>query len=152
MLNDERLTLLVAEDSDEDFEMLTWAFAEARIRNPLVRVAEGGRVLPELTRGYDATGLLPGLILLDLNLIGLDGREVLRALKAHPIFRKIPVIVFSTSENPKDVEACYSDGASAYSTKPADLDRFANFARQLKNYWLEYVILPQPLARRHLDG
>lgn len=144
--------MLVAEDSDEDFEMLQWAFGEADVRNPLIRVAEGAQVLSTLARVKDEGGELPGLILLDLNLIGLDGREVLRLLKGHQAFRKIPVIVFSTSANPRDVEACYDGGASAYSTKPADLDRFADFARQLKNYWLEYVILPEaPLIARQLE-
>jgi CheY-like chemotaxis protein len=85
----------------------------------------------------------PSLILLDLNLAGLDGRQVLERLKADASLRAIPVIILSTSDNPKDVQSCYQLGASAYLLKPVDLARFERMVRLFKEFWLEFVILPQ---------
>ena len=137
--------ILVVEDNDEDFDMLQLAFQAAAFTQPLQRCTDGEETLELLARAPQ-----PSLILLDLNLAGLDGRQVLERLKADAGLRGIPVIVLSTSDNPKDVQSCYQLGASAYLLKPVDLTRFERMVRLLKEFWLEFVILPQepPRERR----
>ncbi len=139
MWGNESLSLLIAEDSDEDFELLMSLFADLKIDNPVVRCIAGEEVfktLEELPRP-------PGLILLDLNLIGLDGIEVLKLLKRHEQFRIVPVIILTTSSNPKDIERCYFEGASSYHVKPAGYERMETFVQRFKEYWLEDTILPR---------
>ena len=149
----DNLPILVAEDSDEDFDLLKLAFKRFGIRNEVIRCEQGEEVLPTLERLTESDATLPGLVLLDLNLIGLDGREVLKLLKGSPVYRKIPVVVLSTSSSPKDIDTCYNEGANSYSVKPVDLERFETFVRRLKEYWLDHVILPRASAleqvRRH---
>lgn len=152
-VENEILPILVAEDSDEDFDLLTLAFKRFGIRNEVIRCERGEEVLPSLERLRGREANLPGLVLLDLNLIGLDGRQVLKQLKGSAVYRKIPVIVLSTSSSPKDIDTCYDEGANSYSVKPVDLERFETFVRRLKEYWLDHVILPRASAfeqvRRH---
>ena len=85
----------------------------------------------------------PGVILLDLNLLGTDGREVLAEIKGHDELGSIPVIILTTSNADGDVETCYHDGASSYIQKPVDLPGFVAAMRHLKDYWFEIVILPK---------
>jgi light-regulated signal transduction histidine kinase (bacteriophytochrome) len=101
-----------------------------------------GRSLP--WKDYEAeTAPRPGLILLDLNLAGLDGRQVLEHLKGDAHLRSIPVIVFSTSDNPKDVQSAYAHGASGYLLKPVDLSRFERMIQLFKDFWLDHIVLPE---------
>ncbi len=83
------------------------------------------------------------MILLDLNLPGTDGREVLAEIKADPQLKQIPVIVLTTSSDDRDVRACYQAGASSYIQKPVDLDGFMQAIERLNEYWFEVVILPR---------
>lgn len=141
------LPILVVEDNDEDFDMLQLAFQGAAISHPLLRCEDGEETLEFLFhegRYADAERApRPGLILLDLNLNGLDGRHVLERIKAAPFLRSIPVIVLSTSDNPRDVQSCYQSGASGYLLKPVDLARFECMVRRFKEFWLEFVVLPR---------
>ena len=83
------------------------------------------------------------IVLLDLNLPGTDGREVLRTIKQDENLKKIPVIVLTTSTNEKDIEGCYAAGASSYLSKPVDLGGFMASIQRLTDYWFEIVILPR---------
>jgi CheY-like chemotaxis protein len=83
------------------------------------------------------------VVLLDLNLPGTDGREVLNEIKSHPDLRQIPVIVLTTSSDDRDVSACYKAGANSYVQKPVDLDGFMRAIERLNDYWFEVVILPR---------
>jgi CheY-like chemotaxis protein len=143
--------ILVVEDNDEDFEMLRLTFQEVAIPNPLFRCSDGEETLEFLRhegRHSDAERApRPGLILLDLNLAGMDGRQVLERLKADPALRSIPVIVLSTSDNPRDVQSCYQGGGSAYLLKPVDLERFEAMVRHFKAFWLEFVVPPPEQPR-----
>lgn len=146
------LPVLVVEDNDEDFDMLQLAFQAAAVSNPLLRCQDGEETLEFLLRQGRYSNAeqapRPGLVLLDLNLPGLDGRQVLERIKAEPALRGIPVIVFSTSNNPRDVQSCYQSGVSAYLLKPVDLERFERMVRLLKEFYLEFVVLPEgPQAR-----
>ena len=135
--------ILVIEDSDEDFDVLQITFANLGLQNQLLRCTEGVGVLPLLKGRLEASLPVPGFILLDLNLIGIDGREVLRRLKSHLVFRKIPVIVFSTSSSRTDIELCYLNGAAAYVVKPVGLDKLELFIERIKAFWLDTAILPR---------
>lgn len=139
--------ILLVEDSPEDFETTQRAFRKSGLRNPIFRCADGDEALDYLFhRGkYADAGKAPrpGVILLDLNLPGTDGREVLTEVKADPVLKHIPVIVLTTSSDQRDVDACYRAGASSYIQKPVDLDGFMRAIERLNDYWFEVVILPK---------
>lgn len=143
-----RLPILVVEDSDEDFDVLKITFNQYQIGNPVHRAVDCREVFELLARLQSKDEELPGLIILDLNLIGVDGREVLRRLKLDPTYRRIPVIIFSTSSSPKDIELCYAEGAASYSMKPVSLERLEEFVLSLRNFWLKNSLLPR---RSELD-
>ena len=85
---------------------------------------------------------VPALIVLDLNLPGLDGRTVLKAVREHPRLKSVPVVIFSTSSNPQDIEWCYENGANSYHVKEMDYTAFKRGVEMLVEYWLEAVRLP----------
>ena len=90
----------------------------------------------------DPSALLPVLVLLDLNLPRLDGRELLAAIRTDPACPLVPLVVLTTSSNPRDVTTCYRAGASGYLVKLVDLPKFATMIRQCVEYWLQAVTLP----------
>ena len=140
--------ILVVEDSPEDFETTSRAFRRAGLRNPMLRCATGDEALDFLHRrgAYQdpERSPRPGIILLDLNLPGTDGREVLHELKQPGPLANIPVIVLTTSSDKRDIDACYRAGANSYIQKPVDLEGFMRAIQRLHDYWFEVVILPRP--------
>lgn len=138
---------VVVEDSDEDFDTLAEAAREAGITQTIHRVGTGGECLA-LLRGQRIDDqapwpVLPALILMDLNSHGIDGREALGAIKSEPRLKDIPVVVLTTSANPKDVAFCYQAGANAYHVKPVRYDQYRLLLRSLLQYWVHTVT---PLA------
>jgi CheY-like chemotaxis protein len=132
--------LLVVEDNDEDYDALVRAFD--RIGEPvrIVRAPDGDAALDAL-RGT-AVPQLPALVLLDLNLPGSDGREILVELKGTAHLRQLPIVIFSASADPATVAECYREGASGYLVKPFEFERLERQVRALKEYWLDSVRLP----------
>ncbi|HEX5338469.1 MAG TPA: response regulator [Gallionella sp.] len=138
-------TILIVEDSDDDFFATMRAFIRAKLVNPVRRCTNGDQALDYLLqRGeFSASDApRPGMILLDLNLPGTDGREVLRAIKADAELLKIPVIVLTTSGVGHDIEWCYAAGANSYMQKPVDFEGFFRAIERLKEYWLDTSLLP----------
>jgi CheY-like chemotaxis protein len=139
--------ILVIEDSDEDYFATVRAFKKSGLGNPVYRCESGDDALDYLFRqGEYADPEIsprPGVILLDLNLPGTDGREVLQEIKKDKLLKKLPVIVLTTSDDSNDIERCYTEGANSYIQKPVDLDRFIEAIKSLKDYWFEIVILPK---------
>ena len=136
--------LVVVEDSDEDFDTLVEAAREAGITQTIHRVDSGGDCLA-LLRGQRNDALapwsgLPALILMDLNSHGVDGREALVTIKSEPRLKNIPVVVLTTSANPKDVAFCYQAGANAYHVKPVRYDQYRLLLSGLLQYWLNAVV------------
>jgi CheY-like chemotaxis protein len=135
------------EDSPEDFETTERAFRRAGLKNPIFRCADGDEALDFLHRrgryADPAKAPRPGVVLLDLNLPGTDGREVLTEIKSDPDLKQIPVIVLTTSRDDRDVEVCYRCGANSYIQKPVDIDGFMKAIERLNDYWFEVVILPR---------
>jgi two-component system response regulator len=139
------LPILLVEDSPEDFETTRRAFRRAGLRNPMLHCATGDDALDFLHqrgRYTAATAPRPGIILLDLNLPGTDGRAVLAEIKAAAGLSEIPVVVLTTSADHRDVEACYQAGANSYVQKPVNLDAFMVAIQRLHDYWFDVVILP----------
>lgn len=138
------MSLLVIEDSDEDFYTLKRALG-VRFPWQVTRCADGASARARLVeRSAPDVGPFPQLILLDLNLPGIDGWGVLRELKRCPETQHIPVVIWSTSNNPESIERAYRAGASSYLVKPLELDEMRRKIEGLTRYWLETVALPRP--------
>jgi len=147
VINHDCQPILLVEDSPEDYEATRRAFERSGLKNPIHHCADGDEALEFLRKkGAHADRRAhprPGLVLLDLNLPGTDGRDVLQAMKADPSLRSIPVVVLTTSSDERDIDACYAAGANSYIRKPVDLDGFFHAVQSLKDYWFEVVILPK---------
>jgi two-component system response regulator len=141
--------ILLVEDNDDDAELTTMAFKEARIANPIVRIADGVEALDYLfARGKyadRANADLPAVVLLDLNLPRLGGLEVLAAVRSHPRTKYLPVVVLTSSNEDADRLGAYDQRANSYVRKPVDYDAFVAAARQLGLYW-SVLNLPPPAA------
>ena len=132
--------ILLVEDNPDDVELTRLAFAEAKIVNRLVVVGDGAEALDYLFargryEGRDPADL-PSLVLLDLNLPKVDGREVLQAIRGQDRTRTLPVVVLTTSTEPFDVEASYALGVNSYIQKPVDFEQFVWAVKQVGLYWL----------------
>ena len=132
--------ILLVEDNPDDVELTRLAFEEAQVANRMIVVKDGAEALDYLfARGAHAgrnPAELPSIVLLDLNLPKLDGREVLQAIRAEPATRELPVVVLTTSAEPFDVEASYALGVNSYIQKPVDFEQFVAAVRQVGLYWL----------------
>ena len=139
--------ILLVEDNPDDVELTRLAFDEAQVANRLVAVGDGAEALDYLfARGRYADrnpDELPSIVLLDLNLPKVDGREVLQAIRSNDATRTLPVIVLTTSTEPFDVEASYALGVNSYIQKPVDFERFVWAVKQVGLYWL---VLNHPRA------
>ncbi|MFC3716188.1 response regulator [Luteimonas soli] len=132
--------ILLVEDNPDDVELTRIAFAEANVANRLEVVGDGAEALDYLfARGQYAhrdPDDLPSIVLLDLNLPKVDGREVLQAIRANEKTRGLPVVVLTTSTEPFDVEASYALGVNSYIRKPVDFEQFVWAVKQVGMYWL----------------
>lgn len=147
----EMIEILLVEDSPGDVRLTREALREARVANRLSVVGDGIETMQFLRQeGKYATAPRPDLILLDLNLPRMDGREVLAAIKADPSFRTIPVVVLTTSEAESDVLRSYDLHANCYLVKPVDVDRFFEQVGRLEGFWLAVVRLPPNAPRREI--
>ena len=147
MIGNGSQTILIVEDSDDDYMATVRAFNKANLVNPVRRCTNGDQAIDYLLQRGEFSGPgkapRPNIILLDLNLPGTDGREVLRMIKADPGLHKIPVIVLTTSNAEQDIEQCYEAGANSYVSKPVDLVGFIQAIARLTDYWFNVSILPK---------
>ena len=132
--------ILLVEDNPDDVELTRIAFDEAKVANRLMVVRDGAEALDYIfARGaYSSRDPddLPSIVLLDLNLPKVDGREVLQAIREVERTRSLPVVVLTTSAEPFDVEASYALGVNSYIQKPVDFERFVWAVKQVGLYWL----------------
>jgi CheY-like chemotaxis protein len=147
MRYDKPATLLVIEDSDEDFEALNRIIDQIRtVPLTIHRCISGDDALDFLNQegAYHNFSNVsrPELILLDLNLPGTDGREVLAMIKNSATLKTIPVIVLSTSTNPKDIEECYQSGVNSYMVKPMKFNELKISIQMMLDYWFKAAISP----------
>jgi CheY-like chemotaxis protein len=137
------IEVLLVEDNPGDVELTRIAFREAKFPNPLRVVADGVQAMAYLRQEPPfEDAIRPGLILLDLNLPRVDGREVLQTVKSDPDLRCIPVCVMSTSRQDSDVRRSYDLHANSYISKPVTITALVQIVTQLREYWLRTVQLP----------
>jgi len=140
------VTILMADDDADDRLLAKDALAECSLNGELHFVEDGEELFDYLERRGKYAELAnsprPSLILLDLNMPRKDGREALREIKSNPEFRKIPVIVLTTSNADTDIAQIYDLGANSFISKPVTFDSLVKMMRILGNYWCEIVELP----------
>jgi two-component system, chemotaxis family, response regulator Rcp1 len=136
--------ILLVEDNPSDVRLTREAMREGKVCNNLAVVSDGEQAVAYLLRqGKYQDAPRPDLILLDLNLPKKDGREVLREIKGIESLKRIPVVVLTTSQAEEDIWRSYELHANCYITKPVDLDKFIYVIRQIEQFWLTIVSLPQ---------
>ncbi len=137
------IEILLVEDNPGDVRLTIEALKEAKVINHLTVLKDGVEALAFLRRQAPyAAAPRPHLILLDLNLPKMDGREVLAAIKADDSVKHIPVVVLTTSQDEQDVLKSYNLHANCYISKPVDLDQFVRVVRSIEDFWLGIVVLP----------
>lgn len=142
-MSSSRDQILVVEDSDEDFDTLREVAEEVAKPWLLRRASTGDDCLRLLLEDVERESTLPTLVLLDLNVPGMDGRQALAAIRQKERLRHLPVVVLSTSKNPADVAYCYALGANAYHVKPVDYADHLTVLDRILTYWLTTVTLPR---------
>jgi len=138
------LQVLLIEDSPGDARLTREAFRETNSSVELHVAVDGVEALAFLDKGKTNPARGPDLILLDLNLPRMDGREVLAQIKADERLRTIPTVILTTSEAQADIVKSYQLQANAYLTKPVDLDAFETLVTSISDFWLSKAKLPQP--------
>lgn len=135
----EGIFILIAEDDADDRFLLQAAFDENAFKDKLHFVDNGVEVMEYLQSLIDSgnKASLPKFMLLDLNMPKKDGREVLKELKQHPELKKIPVIIFSTTNNEQEMRRCYELGANSYITKPNSFENLLKTVAALRSYWMQ---------------
>jgi CheY-like chemotaxis protein len=136
--------ILIIEDNNEDFQAILRALGPASADVAITRSLDGDDALEMLRE--TATGgkpeHLPQVILLDLNMPGTDGREILGEIKRDEVLKMIPVVILSTSRHSKDIADCYRKGASGYCLKPIDRIAFDETIRAISMFWFHAAMLP----------
>jgi len=134
--------ILLVEDNPMDVDLTRRAFAKRNITNPLEVARDGEEALAWFDR-WGAGHPLPVVILLDLKLPRVSGLEVLRQLKAHEVYGRVPVVVLTTSREDADVQTAYGLGVNSYIVKPVEFEKFVDVATQIDLYWC--VLNQRPL-------
>ena len=145
------MPILIADDDPDDRFIIEEAWTENKLINPLYFVADGVELINYLKNkdkfADPKSAPKPGLILLDLNMPKMDGREALQCIKNDPELRTIPIIVLTTSKAEEDIYNSYDIGACSYITKPVTFDGLVKVLSTLQEYWLEIVLLPSPQVK-----
>ncbi len=139
--------ILLVEDNADDYEATVRSFKKAHLDNPVIWCKSGHDALDYLKckgrHSADGATSPPGLVLLDLNMPGIDGRKTLALIKQDPALKKIPVVILTTSADEKDVDQCYESGASTYIQKPVDFESLIEAVSRIKDYWFGIALLPR---------
>ncbi len=140
------ITILIADDDADDRMMAREALEECRLANEVHFVEDGVELLAYLRRqgryADPKSSPRPGLILLDLNMPKMDGREALREIKSDPVLRRTPIVVMTTSKAEEDIYRTYDLGVSSYVTKPVSFDGLVEVMKAIGRYWIDIVELP----------
>lgn len=151
-----RDTILLVEDDDDEIHLMRKALTKGGLGNPLQIISHGGEVIPyfEGKGAYADRNLypLPGLMFLDLKLPGISGLYLLAWIKGNPEFRHIPVVVFTSSDDPDDLRRAYQFGANSYLIKPVAFEEFVDMIRVTGTYWITMNSTPSTVRRRRAPG
>jgi len=131
-----RPTILLVEDSPDDVELAEYALARCRAANQVIVANSGERALDYLQEKSAEKEGLPALVLLDVQLPGISGLEVLRRIRQSPTLRRLQVVALTTSDDDRDIVASYDLGVNSYIRKPLDLAEFTAVIDQVGTYWL----------------
>jgi CheY-like chemotaxis protein len=134
--------ILLVEDNPMDVDLTRRAFQKQNILNPIVVARDGEKALAMMDQWQDGSNQ-PVMILLDLKLPKVSGLEVLAKLKQNPIFKKIPIIVLTSSSDLGDLNQAYDLGVNSYIIKPINFDEFIDVAGEINKYWCSLNILPR---------
>ncbi len=140
-------SLLLIEDNPDDVKLTLRAFRKCGLGDDVVIVRDGEEALDyllELPRTAEGGAAEPAVVLLDLKLPKLGGREVLRTLRAHPRTRRLPVVALTNSYDEKEIADCYELGVNSYVLKRTDFDAFAETIQMISAYWLRLNLPPPP--------
>jgi len=142
-VNVEAVEILLVEDSPGDVRLTQEALKDSKLYNNLNVVPDGVEAIAFLRRqGEYANAPRPDLILLDLNLPRMDGRQVLQEIKNDENLKRIPVVVLTTSSNETDIFITYNLHANCYISKPVDFTQFINVVKSIESFWFSIVKLP----------
>ena len=145
------IEILFVEDNPGDIRLMLEMLKDCEVANHVTVLMDSEEVLPYLRKeGKYATATRPALILLDLNLPKKNGKEVLAKIKAHPVIKRIPVVVFSSSDAEQDIINAYELNANCYIAKPPDLNYFIRVMKAIEDFWLTIVNLPMDPGRGSL--
>ena len=136
------VSILLVEDSPDDVEITRRALERGQVKNHLLVARDGQEALDILFSRRDTDGALPGLILLDLNLPKVDGREVLEKIKSDPKLRRVPVIALTSSTREEDVVRTYDLGVNTFISKPVKFEDFIRVIATIRDYWILIATLP----------
>lgn len=137
------IRVLLVEDNPGDADLTRDTLEDSRIHLDITVVVDGVEAIDYLLRrGAHANATTPDLIILDLNLPGMDGRAVLAEARRHTHLRSIPVVILTSSDAERDVVQTYELGANCYITKPVDLSAFQAIVRSIEGFWFTVVRLP----------
>ena len=129
--------ILLVEDNAMDVDLSLQAFQEHGVANPVLVCRDGDEALRYIEEHSQPTdSQIPILVLLDLRLPKIDGLEVLREARRHPVWKQVPIVILTTSRENKDIEAAYQLGVNSYIVKPVDFSAFAEVVKTIKMYWL----------------
>jgi two-component system, chemotaxis family, response regulator Rcp1 len=137
------MNILLVEDNLGDVRLAEEAFKECKMPVTLTVVRDGDQAIRYLTQAEPFTDARhPDLILLDLNLPKLNGREVLELIKSNPALKHLPVVILTTSSAHQDIEASYNLHVNCYIKKPLEFDQFTETVKNIERFWFETAILP----------
>ena len=146
MTSGKPITILVADDDPDDRLLIEDAFLESKLGNKLYFVKDGIELLEFLRHEGEfanpEVSPRPGIILLDLNMPRMDGREALVEIKKDPTFKQIPIVVLTTSKAEEDILRTYDTGVNSFITKPVTFEGLVDLVRVLTSYWIQIVELP----------
>ena len=142
-MNKKEIKILLVEDNEGDIVLILEALKEAKVTNVIEVVRDGEEALQYLRKeGSYKKADTPDLILLDINLPKVDGKEVLAEIKKDEHLMIIPVVILTTSDSEKDIIESYLNHANCYITKPVDYNKFMYVVLMIKNFWISIVQLP----------
>lgn len=134
------ITILICDDDEDDVYLLKSVMEECGIKNPIVYAKNGLEAIANLNSPTLQNKI--GLVLLDLNMPKMDGREVLKAVKSDGLLRRIPIVILTTSSASEDIDNCYLMGANCFITKPASYENFNDTVKTLLKFWTQLSRLP----------
>ena len=139
------IQILLVEDNEGDILLTMEAFKEMKVKNTVAVVKDGVEAI-EFLKKRSQSNDLPDLILLDINMPKLNGIEVLDFIKKDEKFRRIPVVMLTTSSSQADILACYDKLANCYITKPLDFGKFMDVVEAIESFWFTTAQLPKTIS------